>query len=375
MSEFKTIPAYVKTVDNEQGIVTHLISVYDIQDYGRDIAHKGMFTKTLQERMGRIRVIDNHQQGSISHVIGKPIDLYEVGRDKLPQKVLQMYPTATGGLMAETQFLMDTPEGEGAFKRIKAEAVTEFSFAYDTIQADSEKINGTKVRHLREVRLYEYGPVIFGMNDAAVAISAKAEETEESKTEAELWFEQKETGYIRRAQSIRDAFYAKTWDSGDTGDTEVSGKSEWFYVSEIFDDYVLVETYGKEVFFQVSYSEESDGSFTFAEKSEWVVGTLEFAATEMMEEADAAEEGTSEDTSMKRRLLPILIAELEMLDIEVGPIDTKADAEVDAETKADADAEPDADAAPESKSPNVDTDVDPDVDTDVDPDPDTKDED
>ena len=70
MTETKSISAHVKAIDNDLGIVTHLISVYDIEDYGRDIAHKGMFTKTLKERFGKIRVIDNHQQNSINNVIG-----------------------------------------------------------------------------------------------------------------------------------------------------------------------------------------------------------------------------------------------------------------------------------------------------------------
>ena len=50
MNEYKTVPAFVKSVDEDQGIVTHLISVYGNLDSGNDIDHKGMFTKTLKER-------------------------------------------------------------------------------------------------------------------------------------------------------------------------------------------------------------------------------------------------------------------------------------------------------------------------------------
>jgi len=327
MTEYKEIPAYVKAIDNDLGIVTHLISVYGITDYGGDIAHKGMFTKTIQERKGRIRVIDNHQQGSIKHVIGKPIDLYEVGRESLPKTVLDRYPTATGGLMADTQFLMDTPEGEGAFKRIKAEAVTEFSFAYDTMDSDIEKTQeGTKVRNLRAVKLYEYGPVIFGMNDAAVSVSAKSEE---SKTEMQKWFEEKESGYMRRASAIRDAFYsARNSSSGSESDSETGpskAEDSWYYVSDVFDSYVLVESYGKDAYYQVTYTEEQDGSFTFADKSAWVVGTLQFTATEMAEPTEAAPDSEPEteadsesSTSSKRKMFPILMAELQMLEVDTN---------------------------------------------------------
>lgn len=185
-SEYKTVPAFVKTVQSDGedlGVVEHLISVFGVEDLGGDVSHKGMFTKTIQERGEQIRVLDNHQKNSVNNVLGKPLELREVDRSELPQDVLQRYPDATGGLMAKTQFLLDTPEGKGAFTRLKHRAVSEFSFAYDALDYDFEqKGEGRRIRHLRTVRLWEYGPVIFGMNPAAVAVSAKAaNEPEEQK--------------------------------------------------------------------------------------------------------------------------------------------------------------------------------------------------
>ena len=335
MTETKSISAHVKAIDNDLGIVTHLISVYDIEDYGRDIAHKGMFTKTLKERFGKIRVIDNHQQNSINNVIGKPIDIYEVGRDSLPKSVLKQYPTATGGLMAETQFLMDTPEGAGAFKRIKAEAVTEFSFSYDVMDFEHEQVGGTKIRHLRAVKLYEYGPVIFGMNDAAVSIDAKSDSWDKERKQVE----EKACGYLRRASAVRDSFYSKSELRSDESGTDGS----WFFVSEVFDDFVLVESQGKDVFYQVGYKEDTDGSFIFAEKSAWIMGSLDFTATEKMDEGKAVDEDEDEDPAdseeenpeddedeedtRPRKLFPILMAEIEMLELKFGPAPTPPNGE------------------------------------------------
>jgi len=175
--EYKTLPAYYKFDEEDQGIVEHLISVYGIVDLGGDVAHKGMFTKTISERGKKVRVVDNHQIKSISNVVGKPIEFREVDRHQLPPEVLRDYPDATGGLMVKTQFLMDTPEGKGAYVRLKEGAIDEFSFAYDALDFDFENAGpGKKVRNLRTVRLWEYGPVIFGMNQAAVSVSAKSEE-------------------------------------------------------------------------------------------------------------------------------------------------------------------------------------------------------
>lgn len=305
--EVKTIPAFVKTLDEDEGIVTHLISVYGNEDSGQDVAHKGMFTKTLRERSDQIRVVDNHNKSSVLDVVGKPIKLYEVGRNELPGEVLVNYPDATGGLMADTQFLMDTPEGKGAFIRLKTGAISEFSFAYDAITVDYEQQGGKKIRHLREVRLWEYGPVIFGMNSAAVAVSAKTEvepitlEVQElegelgepedigngisakvnkesnqvgslqfdgeiwTETAARLWLNEhpiKELGSFRKLGSLTQAFSSKFGFD--------------YQVDDIFEDHLVASTYENPYYFKVAFAQSEDGIVTFKELEEWERGTLEF---------------------------------------------------------------------------------------------------
>jgi len=305
--EFKTIPAYVKTVNEDEGIVTHLISVYGNEDSGQDIAHKGMFTKTIRERKDQIRVVDNHNKSSVLDVVGKPLKMYEVGRGELPDDVLVRFPDATGGLMADTQFLMDTPEGKGTFIRLKAGAISEFSFAYDAINVDFEQQGGKKIRHLREVRLWEYGPVIFGMNSAAVAVSAKTEvepitlEVQElegelgepedlgngisakanketgqvgslqfdgeiwTETAARLWLSEhptKELGSARLLRSITQAFGEKF--------------SYEYQIDDIFDGYLVASTYGNPFYFKVAFAQDDGGIVSFKELEEWERGTLEF---------------------------------------------------------------------------------------------------
>jgi hypothetical protein len=51
--EHKRVSGFVKSVDQSQGIVEHLIAVHGVLDLGGDISHLGAFTKTLRQRWGQ----------------------------------------------------------------------------------------------------------------------------------------------------------------------------------------------------------------------------------------------------------------------------------------------------------------------------------
>ena len=175
----KTLPSFgVKVVDENAGIVEHVFTVFGIVDLGRDISHPGSFSKTIQERGDKVIVLDAHKHDSVLAIIGKPLEIREIGRGQLPPSVLKEYPEATGGVWARTQFLLETPEGKGAFERIKAGALHEWSYGYDVIEQDTSTVK-TKdgkdvvVRNLRSIKLYEYSPVLWGMNPATITTSVK----------------------------------------------------------------------------------------------------------------------------------------------------------------------------------------------------------
>lgn len=180
--EHKTLPLIVTKIEGDQGIVEHTVAVMGNVDLGGDRIHPGAFTKTITERMGRIRVLDTHNSGSVLNVVGKPLSLWEVGKEQLAPEVVRQFPDATGALMARTQFLMDTPEGAGVFARIKAGAVNEYSIGYDVLDVDytEEEIEGKSqpVRNLHTIRLWEYSPVTFAMNPATSTVSAKTRRAE-----------------------------------------------------------------------------------------------------------------------------------------------------------------------------------------------------
>ncbi|HML23508.1 MAG TPA: HK97 family phage prohead protease, partial [Aggregatilinea sp.] len=179
---YKALPGAMIAVDEAQGTVDAIVSVFGIVDDGDDIIHAGSFTKTLTERAGRIRVLDSHNNWSTISVVGKPLEMREVGRDELPDEIRTKYPDATGGLWTRTQYLIDTPEGMGVFKRIAAGAVSEYSIGFDIVgKADYSKIErdgkSRTVRNIREVRFWEYSPVVWGMNPATATVAVKAATT------------------------------------------------------------------------------------------------------------------------------------------------------------------------------------------------------
>lgn len=180
MEHKQTENVVITNIDEDQGIVEAIWAVMGNIDKGNDIAHPGAFKKTFNERGNQIKLLDNHRKTSVMDALGTVLELKELSKAELPQEVINAYPDATGAAWGKFQFLMDTPEGSGAFKRIKSNAVGGWSFGYDAINPDRTTIDkdGRKisVRNLRELKLFEISPVLFAMNEAAVTTEAKSED-------------------------------------------------------------------------------------------------------------------------------------------------------------------------------------------------------
>jgi HK97 family phage prohead protease len=191
--EHKQTDAVVTSVDEEQGIVEAIWAVMGNVDEGNDRIHSGAFTKTFTERGGKVALLDNHRTDSVMSALGTVVALKET--NELPAQIEETYPDATAGAWGQFQFLMDTPEGEGAFKRLKAGAVSKWSFGYDVLDKDyttEETKDGEEitVRNLRTIKLYEVSPVLFAMNEATTTTDAKnapAEESDDEKSDVITW--------------------------------------------------------------------------------------------------------------------------------------------------------------------------------------------
>lgn len=187
--ERKRLPTFIKEVDEDTGIVQHFVAVIGNVDDGGDLIEPGAFSKTIAGRAKKIRVLDQHNTSSVLNVVGKPIELREVGKSELTPEVLEYAPDASGGLLATTQYAIETDNGRDVFKLIKGGFIDESSIGYDALQFKYKDIvvNGEeqRVRVLQEIRLWEYSNVIWGMNPATATVSAKEAELMEDEVEKE----------------------------------------------------------------------------------------------------------------------------------------------------------------------------------------------
>jgi len=180
--QFKKLPIFIKAINDDEGIVDAFVAVMGNVDHQKDVIDPGAFTKTIKERASQIRVLDNHNARSCKDVLGVPLHFEEVGRNRLPSKMLQEYPDATGGLLASIQFLLDTPEGKGVFDRIKNGAIDAYSIGYDALDVTRDTVKTADgdmvIRRLKTIRLWEISPVIFAANEATTTVGAKGDDEE-----------------------------------------------------------------------------------------------------------------------------------------------------------------------------------------------------
>ena len=170
--EFKSYRAEVKAItgdSKDQGVIEALVSVFGNIDLGGDRVVAGAFGKSLaawSDRGDPIPFIWSHEWDNPDAHIG-----YVEKAEERPE-----------GLWVRARVDLDRPFAEQVFHLMKNRRVTQFSFGY-TVQ-DSRLVkdaDGTDVRELTEVDVFEVGPTLLGMNpatqllEAASALSSKNE--------------------------------------------------------------------------------------------------------------------------------------------------------------------------------------------------------
>lgn len=159
-------------VDVEERLIKGYFAVCGNFD-GKDIIDKGAFKKTLQEQGHRVKSFWIHD---FHEPIGKPLELKEVPRGKLPQRLLERAEDATGGLYAELK-ISRTRRGDEALTLAKDGVLDEGSIGFDSIKDKEtweEREDGTQVRHIRELKLFDVSPVPLAMNPAAIITDVKS---------------------------------------------------------------------------------------------------------------------------------------------------------------------------------------------------------
>lgn len=150
------MPFAIKAVDDSAHTFQGLASAYSL-DLGGDVIEPGAFKRTLKDwrsSKGKvIPILDSHDRSSVRSVVGKLTEAEEV-KDGLD---------ITGSMI-------DGPDGEEVFRRLKGGFVDGLSIGYVPIvqkMPDPEQQRAGIWRILKEVKLLEVSVVIWPMNEDA----------------------------------------------------------------------------------------------------------------------------------------------------------------------------------------------------------------
>jgi len=170
----KRLPLFVKGYDDEKGELEGFGAVMGSLDAYEEIIDLGAFDRSLAEHKGRIALCWQHDW---HEPIGKPDEIREVGRDELPQGLVDRFPEATGGLYFKSQ-VVDTRRGQDAKALLRAGAIDELSIGYDFYDDNGFYEGEDGYRHLREIQLFEFSLVTMAAQPAAQVVSYKSEPME-----------------------------------------------------------------------------------------------------------------------------------------------------------------------------------------------------
>ncbi len=158
--EYKTFAFEVKEAndENKEGILEGYASTFGNMDQGFDIVDKGAFKKTLKDNKGKFPILADHNP--YEH-----IGWNEKGSED------------DFGLLVRGTVMLDVQKGREkmalAKKAMEIKAPMGLSIGYTTITAEPNKDN-PRVRHLKELKLWEYSIVTFPMNTQAMVTAAKS---------------------------------------------------------------------------------------------------------------------------------------------------------------------------------------------------------
>ena len=157
-----------------------IVSVFGNVDSWGDVVQPGAFADTIEHwkaSHNTLPVLWSHRMDDPTYNIGQVLDIaeFEAGR-QLPDWVDPVV-VENGGLWVKGR--IDTgadasPIAVHALRLMKARRVTQFSYAYDELDAGWGKADGREVWELRKLKLYEISPTQIGANELTELVAAKA---------------------------------------------------------------------------------------------------------------------------------------------------------------------------------------------------------
>lgn len=144
-----------------EGTFEAIVSAFgNVDSYG-DVVVKGAFADTLtewDERGDPIPVIWSHMSTDPDFHIGW----------------VEKAEEREQGLWVRGRLDLDSPKAAQVFRLLKGRRVTQFSFAFDVLDAAEVVVDGKTVFELRKLKLYEVGPCLIGVNQETELLTVKA---------------------------------------------------------------------------------------------------------------------------------------------------------------------------------------------------------
>ncbi len=172
--EHKEVPVKGLTIDDEeQGIVTAIVSVTGIVDNVKDNILPGAYQKTLSARTPK-GVWAHDWVSPVSKTLAvkelMPLD------GELPKQLRngEKWPKGAGALQVKMQFNLETEKGRDAFSNVKFYGDDqEWSIGFAVPTGGSIIDQKSSVREISTIDLFEFSPVLFGAMPQAVTTSVK----------------------------------------------------------------------------------------------------------------------------------------------------------------------------------------------------------
>ena len=166
--EQKQVPTFIKSIDEDKGVVEVFVSVFgNVDSYG-EIVDYGAFSAFLGENFPRYpKIVWAHDW---SQPIGKVLEWKEVppGDSSLPESIRHL-----GGLWIKHNHVFEVQRAKESYALLKAGVITDYSFGY-YVMHDSYDEDG--FRHLKEIAIYEASPVLVGANPKTEVVDIKSKE-------------------------------------------------------------------------------------------------------------------------------------------------------------------------------------------------------
>lgn len=160
--EQRGCPLVLKGVNEDEGIVEAVVSVYNNIDSVGDRIKHGAFAESLQKKLPK--VVWMHDWNA---PVAKTLEANELeaGDERLPEEVRNL-----GGLLLKMKFNKNTQRGREAFSDIKEGIIDEFSIGFSIEQEN----NTGDIREIEKGRLYEASPVLYGANPETRVVDVKS---------------------------------------------------------------------------------------------------------------------------------------------------------------------------------------------------------